>query len=389
MKKLLLSALSLLLTFSAVSQEKIVSFDYQNNIFNNRQELPENEYFTIQGTMPDNVNIVQVFIYKNRKSGKALYNYTWRRPLGNLSESFNIPVTYKLRHNSEYDFEINYYSPVSNQGKQALKESIEDKLTAYLSAAFDVTNKKISLETNVNKMIKEMNQIVETTLTYYESSLPGEFTGFSDIVKNLLKSANNTKMKQVYFEFDPLAHTGNEWSKYSKNIEQEIIEAALSEIEPYLERQMNTLLDQRLVIQHPTEKSFNTIAVNAGYGATYLSGNFDNLDYDRGSFLFGLSFPLGNYNRNKFLGNSSISVGVFLNNFETADGVSLTGPIFNRPYFIGYGYKFLHIFRAQVGAVALSAQNNQDLRTSEIMIRPFVGVSAEINLWLGFDRKRK
>lgn len=393
MKKILFSALALMIPFFGMSQDKIVSFDYQNNIFNNHQALPENEYFTLQGTMPANVNMVQVLIYKNRKSEKPLYNYTWNRPLGNKSQSFNIPVTHKLRQNSEYDIVINYYSPLDNTGKVALKQAIRENLTAYLDAAIDVDNKRMSLSSNAVYMVKDMSKIVEGALTYYQNALPGQFIGFSDIIVNQLKAANSVKAKDVAHQFNPNANAGNEWSKYSKAVEKNIIDAAMHEVDPYLEGQMNILVDQRIVSQYPTEKSFNTIALNVGYGATYFSGGFSDLDYAHAPYI-GLSFPLGNYNRSKFLGNASVSIGVFLKNFQTADGVDLTGPIFGRPYFLGVGYKFLHIFRAQVGAVALSTtQNNNglnlNLNTSEMYVRPFVGLSAEINLWMGFDRKKK
>ena len=67
----------------------------------------------------------------------------------------------------------------------------------------------------------------------------------------------------------------------------------------------------------------------------------------------------------------------------------VTGPIFGRPYNVGLGYRAFQFIRINAGAAFLETKKdgfNIDLK--EIRVQPFIGVSAEVNLWMGLGNKR-
>ena len=84
-----------------------------------------------------------------------------------------------------------------------------------------------------------------------------------------------------------------------------------------------------------------------------------------------------------------MNVGVFINNFKDDSGVELTGPIFKRPYYVGLGYKVFRFVRVNAGATFLEdistagVNGINDLTGLEdrVVIRPMIGISAEIKLW--------
>jgi len=161
-----------------------------------------------------------------------------------------------------------------------------------------------------------------------------------------------------------------------------------AEVNAYLSSGVLVITESRMVIGQKTQNRSKVIAINAGYAATHLGSATNNLAYG-GSPTVGVSFPLGNESfRGNFWTNSAISVGVMLLDMPLGGDV-VSGPIINRPFMVGYGYKFARILRANIGATVLQTKGSSAPKFdfTGVSVRPYIGLSVEVNLWLGFDRK--
>ena len=81
-------------------------------------------------------------------------------------------------------------------------------------------------------------------------------------------------------------------------------------------------------------------------------------------------------------------MGVFVLNFKDKDDVAIKGPIIQRPFYVAFGYKFFRFLRFNAGAVVLEKESVDDqfVNTDKIFIRPFVGLSLELNFWADFAK---
>ncbi len=139
-----------------------------------------------------------------------------------------------------------------------------------------------------------------------------------------------------------------------------------------------------------TQRGQTVLPIFVGFGGVYLGGNFGNLNYDSRAYA-GFSIPLGSGNRNYFA-RTSVIFGVFFNNLRDVNGKTIyTGPIVDRPVFAGLGFRVLSFVHLNAGVVALSSQklSLSEVKTSDLKLEPFVGLSAQFNLWLGFNKKQE
>ncbi len=392
MKKYIIGFIISLFCIESFAQEKTVFLDYQNNVFNENEPLPAGSYFVIKGAVNSNISVVTLRIFKNHHHDDTLYATEWRRPIGNTSGTFMMPVYYKLRGNKRYDIVFNFYRALEDSERLQLANAIRDNLEAYIGSAVEVNSRKISFRSPVNTLLDHMNQIVWNAFTYYKSTLPGSFPGFSDLVKEKLQQLNDQKTK--YARYQIRHEAGQETSQIRQQFierqQQQLLKTAMGEVEPYLNGHIAVMEDVREKAHYPTETTSHALALNVGYGGAYLSGKWGDIDYDAGPYA-GVSFPLGNNSFSSFWGNTSVSLGVFLKNFKDKEGNKITGPIVGLPYYLGLGYKFLNVFRLQAGVVTTSTEkfdNIQNVKTEDIKLKPFVGLSAEINLWLGFGKNK-
>ena len=128
----------------------------------------------------------------------------------------------------------------------------------------------------------------------------------------------------------------------------------------------------------------NTLAINAGYAGIYKSGGVSDLEYYSGPFA-GISFPLGNRVHNSnFLSNTSISAGIFLQNFETPELNKVSGPVIGLPMYISAGYRVLRFIRLQAGATILE-ETDHITDSKSVYLKPFLGISIEFQMWIGLD----
>ncbi len=152
---------------------------------------------------------------------------------------------------------------------------------------------------------------------------------------------------------------------------------------------LSILADSKYVDNYPVENTKTILTIHGGYGGVYLGGGTENLSYGSG-FRAGLTFPLGKKAYvSKFWSNSAIITGFYFNNFETDNDVEVSGPIFKRPTYLGLGYKVFNFIRISAGATFLENQDTAgglDNLGNKVFIRPFIGIQADLNLWMELAR---
>ena len=366
----------------ASAQYETVNFDYERSYFNEGQPLPAQKRFMLNGEITDDIQMVQVNIYKTSNTDKApLHTALWKRPDNNQQNSFTLPVNYQLDGASEYTFVINYYKPASDAQRQGLHAVLEDVLYQYLEQSVQVRKKSITLLKNPRLMIKEMNQIVETTMTYYENKNNFRFKGFSDIILGQLQQLENLDLSRALVHDDiekPEARRA-----YARKQIDGVKVLVAREITQFIDDYLMIVTDNKTIVDYPTEKVKYTIAVNAGYAGAYNDGGVDNFTYGSG-IMVGLAFPLGRGTSRTGLNRLAITTGVFIQNFEFEDDEGATGPLVKRPFYLGLGVKTLKVVRISAGAVVLQATDSKKLVDfGKVYIRPYVGIALELNFWLG------
>lgn len=366
-----------------------VILDYLHGEFNGNQPLPAEEYFVVKGAISPAVSMIKLDILRNTHSRDTLYANLWRRAYGNTDGAFNLPVHYKLRGNDRYTFVFIFYRSLSDSEKVHFRDAVQQNLQAYIQGIMEVSNNKFSLQSSTRRMQGDLNRVVDRAFTYYSNGFLGNFPGFSDVVKNKLEQISDTRLRKAKYnvESDKGDYSPDVRRRYAEQLQSELLQICMSEVDPYIGGDLMVMQDIRSMQNYPTEKTRTVLAVNAGYGAVYLSGNWGDLSYDTQPYV-GLSFPLGNHKFNRFMGNTSISTGIFLRNFHDENNKKITGPVIGLPFYLGIGYKAFRFIRLNAGLVATSQEKTdlQDTKFDDVKLKPFVGISAELNLWLGTER---
>lgn len=381
------------------AQYEATVFDYSNAYFNNGQPLKAEAYLLFSGGIRSEISRVEINIYKAKgKKDEALYANTWKNMYGSGEGSFSITCNYKLRGNSEYDFVFDYFRPITAEEKEKLRLALEQSLDSYLHDAFGTRGKKIKSLISNKLILRDMNKIVWQALKHYRNDSEIMFAGFSDVVGRALKNLSGRRLKDN--EAGNMTDKEGSSRENKREARANLYESRLADVKKIVAQEINQVLDMKLLIKtdtrsvedYPTTNTPNILSLNVGYGAVYLEGqNANDLTYSASPYA-GLSFPLGNSAfASRFWTNSSLSVGAFINNFKDGQNNELSGPIFGRPYFVGYGYRLFRFIRLNAGATFLEDKTtltNNNLLNS-FQIKPFVGMSIEINLWLGLGDKRR
>jgi hypothetical protein len=382
---------ALLAVLSLQAQNRTLQYDYSNNRFGQNQPLPAEEPWTLSGQLPNGIDMVEVTIYQSDElDDDPIYSSEYRLPRGNESDQFTIPINRNLRGNETYTITISYFKRAGDSEVQRLRQTVVNSLRSYIEISSVADKNDIELTKHPQLMIQDMNQIVDDGLSLYRSKVGNEFPGFSEIVYDKLEQIDDLSLRKAKFNVFNKDEDQNERQKrvqyFNENIDQ-LVNLVERETSQFLGNEFFVLEQVRIVRDYRTEKTRNVIPINVGYAAVFSSNqfndleDFDNSQYD-GSVMVGLSVPLGNpYLSDKFWHNSSISAGVLLQNIEFAD-VEYTGPVVDTPLYLAYGYKTAYFIRLNVGTAILTEKGGND----KIEFSPFIGVSAEINLWLGLSR---
>lgn len=379
------------------AQYTTVTFDFDKSYFGENQPLPAERSMMFSGAIPSEINMVEVsiFSYKGKDSRRPLYTNLWRQAKDGNAKVFNLPMNQKLRASTKYDIEITYFKAVSESERMVLNERLTEKLHSFIDFSLTDGKKGIKLIKSEKKMVKAMNEMVQKDMQHYRNAVQVPYVGFSELVAMKLKQIKSTSIKVEKAKAETKAERKSienaAKSQLRQNLINELKELVSKETADITAGDWSVIADSRYVDNYETEGKQSSFAVNFGYGGVYLSGKVsDNLTYGNSPYL-GLSFPLGNTTfAPKILSNSSITLGAFVNNFKDENNNVVTGPVFGRPIYLGLDYKLFQFVRFNAGATLLEGMKatdelNTDF-TKTVYVRPFIGVSAKINLAIGLDR---
>lgn len=397
LRHFILTTILTLTVWAASAQYETVVFDYTNAYFNNGQALKAESNLMFSGAISRKVERVEISAFRAKGNEKRpLYTSVWKRNYGNVQETFNMPFNYKLRGDANYDWQIDFYRELSKEEKDELRASIFTAVDNYLDQNFSLEGKRVKLLNSLDAVMSDINAIAKESFTFYRNESEVIFPGFSDIVRRGLKTMTGRKLSNS--EAANLDAENDESSRRARRAE--LFQRKMTDLKSVVHNEINQVLnthllvrsDSRRVVDYPTEHTKNELAINIGYGACYFSGNLSNLDYGRAPYA-GMSFPLGNSAlSNRFMSNSSISVGAFISNFKDQNDKTITGPIVGRPFYVAYGYRMFRFLRLNAGATFLQtdASNNGvgNINTNTLAVRPFIGLSAELRFWMGLGDKR-
>lgn len=374
--------LALIICFTAIhGQFTSITYDLERNWFNEGQPLPAETDMILKGSIPTDAAKVELVILSSKKQ-EELYTAVWNKT--NTNElSLNVP--YKLRSSSEYDFLFRFFQPLNGQEKEKLIQDITNTINAYLAVNL-AGDKSIKLRKNSKNNLKEMNQILKDVFTEYRSSIYQWEPAFSEIIQLKLEQMERTDLDNDYSKTDNTNSKKQVINETRKQLVSELEAQISREVSQLLDRKLFILKDTRFVDNYSTESKENALAINVGYGGVYLSGNVDDFTYGSSPYL-GLAFPLGNrVLGSNFLSNTSLTLGVFLDNFEDANQNEITGFLVDRPFYLGLDHKLFKFIRVNAGAAFLEEQNRDTSASKSILIRPFIGLSARIDLSIGLGK---
>lgn len=318
--------------------------------------------------------MVEVEIYPEDSNfdREPLYRNLWKGSIAGGGQTFALPVNYKLRDDTPYDFLINYFRPLTPMELDTVRAQLSRFIGAYVDQ--HVMARRRSLRRGPNEMANDLNSVVTSSLRFYRSQRGVPFQGFSDLTRDQIRQLQQMKKR------DGEALRAERMAALKQLL--------MTEANSYVNTDLVVLEDRRHVDNYPTERTRNVLTLHAGYGGVYLDGNIDNLSYGSG-FKAGVTLPLGQRAyASRFWSNTSIVAGFFFNNFDGANG-KVSGPIFERPTYVGLGYNVFKFVSVTGGATFLedaSTAGGFDNLGSRVYVRPFVGLNINIDLWLDLAR---
>jgi hypothetical protein len=391
MKRIIFLLLFILSAYLSEAQYKTVLFDYNKSFFNEGSPLPAESFLMLQGEVPADVNLVSANIF-SANGKQLLHKAVWKRAEADQGNTFQIPLTYKLRSDDKYSIRINYYKEINEQNSDQFKEQLFSYLDAYIDQTVAIERNRIRLNEPVARIIDNLNKIMERSTAFYDNKSNITFPGFSDLVTKSLHNIKNQPLSEGKFSvFKRKEDTDRNLKvQYAQERIASLKELVKSEASNLLNTELLTVYDSKYMADYSTEKIKKPLTVNIGYGAVYFNGDINKLSYDSAPYA-GISFPLGNrVFASKILSNTTFSLGVFLSNFKNSEGEKITGPVVGIPVYAGLGYPIFEFLRFNAGATLLQNSSAPDgLNLQQVTVRPFVGISADINLWIGLGKNRK
>ncbi len=383
---ILLLFIFVIISFETSAQYKSVNYDFEKNWFGENQKLPAETPWMLNGELPPGIGLIEVQVYtsENIQNRSPEHRSTWSQGMEKSQTNFSIPVNHNLRGNSKYTIAINYYRSTDRKELDTLRSMVYEAASAYLDLNVVSQKNSVTLKKHPRLMKQDLDKLVGDGLSLYRNELNIDFPGFSQLVSDQLENLEDLRLRDG--RFNVLKKEGEEENServlYFNQQLDNLKQIVRREIDQYLSYNFYTLAISRIVPDYETEKTRTILPINLGYGVMYDEGDFDNLSYATSPFV-GISIPLANKKfSSKFWSNTSLSAGVFINNFELDEGVEYTGPFIERPFYLALGYKTAHFIRFNAGVTVLENADGG----GEVFVRPFIGASIELNLWLGLSR---
>lgn len=375
-----------MLSHMAFGQYETVVYDYAKNWFGENQPLPAEQRWMLTGQIPQDIYMVELQIFQpHGAQDKLLHTSNYQRPPGSSAAQFTIPVNFKLRGGTTYNLKVLYFEKASPADMQRLSDMVNAALAAYLNQSVVAGRRQVELAKHPRLMKQELDQIVMDGLGLYRNRMGIAFNGFSDIVYDKLERIDDLRLKAARFNILKEADESERQTRvayFQQNVE-ELAALMQREVNQYLSGSFHVLREARTITNYKSQNTRWTLPINIGYAAVYDNFRTDDVFSVDGAPYVGISVPLGNPNfAGSFWSNSSISAGAFLSDITLGrSNTDFSGPLVNTPMYVAYGYRVAQFFRLQLGSAIM-----QESGTNQIHAAPFVGLSVELNLWLGLKR---
>lgn len=385
MKKFTLTIVLAFLTGILYAQVTSITYDYELNRFAENEPLPAESSFLINGSAPESINYIEISLYtpNGKEDREPLATGVWKQPYNRTGNDFHVPINFQLQAGKTYDLDISYFHPVEQTTRRQLYDQLSKYVEAYLVQSFRLKNEKIRLINSARQTYKELNDLVEDGLRRYRGTTEPLFDGFSDIIRLKLEQMDGRQINQSIVsipEEDSLAKTDDRQSL--PPVIAELRNFINSEIKFVLNKDVVELADRRYIDNYETVTRKGYFGLNIGYGAAFFGGEIDDPNYDNGLYL-GLGLPLSTSRiAPRFLRNASLGFGVFLKDMQDQENNVLSGPVIDRPFYLGLDYKLFSFVHVNFGAAFLERQADGNGTNAAVLIRPFVGVSGKINVSL-------
>lgn len=356
-----------------IAQYKTVNLDFESTYIGDNNPLPAETNILFSGSIPSYIDRIELNIMPAKAKANFLHSAVWQRPLDNKDKTYSLPVNYKFRSSSNYDIEVLYFQALGKGQRTDLIQTLSSRLQLFLETQLTQESNAIDWESKPKRLLKDMNALLRADLQNYRTGIAAPARELSGLVALQME-----KMAKI--------RTRDSISRIRLAEEQVLlVQLIKDELNQMLPAPLYKVADARLLEDCPTESKQGALAVNAGYGGVYFSGDLsEDLDYDTAPFV-GLSFPLGNSAfAPRFFSNTYLGFGVFLKDFENAEQQKLTGPITGLPIYASLDYKLFQFVYLNLGATLLEETTASDRQ--ELFVRPFIGLSAKVNLSVQFER---
>ena len=365
MKRLSISIFLILLMKIAESQIPTVIFQQEFQSFDGGISLPAQKNFFISGDISESITKVGLQIYTSSKLDKLYYSAFWSENINDKSPTFNILVNKLLRSNEEYTLVLDFYTKVEKPEHLQMVNMLQNSISEYVNAQTRIKRGYLIFNKPPEAIVNDINAIVRSAFRDYDI----EMFRFSGIITDKIKQIESLKIKTEREDINAVSALSE-----LKNLLD-------SEIRAYLPQEINKLVYQTIIKDYPTQKLPNVLGINLGYGATF----FDETNIGYAPYA-GLSIPLGNLTFAPFMSRISVSTGIFLSDIEDENNLLYTGPVIKKPIYLGLGYRVYDFVRINAGAVMLEKSTAPS--TKDIDIRPYVGISIDLSLWIGLGKQR-
>ncbi|MBK8442607.1 MAG: hypothetical protein IPL35_03945 [Sphingobacteriales bacterium] len=395
-RKSFLTLLALFLfSWGLQAQYETILYDRERNLFNKGNELPAETNFIVNGEITQTTDMVQIEIFKAGKHRSPLYINRWTRSVTNKGNQFEIPVNYKLRSSNNYDFKLSNYKVADNKNKEAARKEIVQSMNKYLQSTFVAKGNHLRMNKNRKTVLRELNTITKKGLSNHKSMYDMPFDGYSTIISQKLRQISKSE-QAIDFKLDIKDKEQKEDKNMKKSTEkllganqqvEELNKILNEELGSYLKNDLYAFQGSSDIASYPVESTRNYLAVNVGYGGIYL--NNDGTDVSTASAPFvGVSIPFsGSALAPAFFKNTAISTGVFITDLKDDNNQVMSGPFIKRPFYLALGYRALQFVRINAGATFIEQNKDNLSKDKEIKLKPFIGISAEINLSATLGRK--
>ncbi len=385
MQKLTFTFLCLMAFWSALSaQYATINYDLERNYFNEGQPLPADQPIMFTGLVPSGVDIIEISVFPGKTDGELkdrLFVASWKDFDNQNNTNFSVAVNYRLRSSEKYDFRVEFYEKISKTEQSELKDLVMNRVTDYLEANIKVKKKGFSIYSKKKRMVSDLEAIIQDALKNYRNRRSSDFEGLSETVYQKLE-----KLEDIKADKDSLKN-----EKMLNEQVDKIQKAVLNDIQSWLNTSWSKLVISRYVDDFETEKKRRFFSLSAGYGGIYFDGQLDDLSYGSAPYA-GFVFPLSRRaSASRFLQSSSFTIGVFLQDFEDDNGNEIKGLIIDTPLYAGLGYRLFEFVHLNAGATILErtemTRDGNMTQTNQVtLIRPFVGLSARIDLSISLGR---